>query len=136
MCTDQSANQRIRACAAEWPYRDSATDNRSVYGNTQSSHSKNNPNDLTGALIRYRYIYRTVLYRTKMIHCHALACLSLKSMENKEDVKFSNKIYAWEYGKSKKMEWGNSLAVQCLGFQSPWERSVWVGKTEVTSSGK
>lgn len=36
-----------------------------------------------------------------MIHCHALACLSLKSMGNKEDVKFSNKIYAWEYGKSK-----------------------------------
>ena len=40
---------------------------------------------------------------------------SLKSMENKENVKFSNKIYAWEYGKSKK-EWGNSLAIQWLDF--------------------
>ena len=36
-----------------------------------------------------------------------------------------------------KMEWGSSLAVQWLGFQSPWEEEAYgVGKTEVTFSRK
>ena len=57
-----------------------------------------------------------------MIHCHALACLSLKSMENKEDVKFSNKIYAWEYGKSKKNGMGEFPGSPVLRLSEPLGR--------------
>ena len=65
----------------------------------------------------------------KMIHCHALACLSLKSMENKEDVKFSNKIYASEYGKSKKNGMGEFPGSPVLRLSEPLGGGgVWSGK--------
>ena len=65
----------------------------------------------------------------KMIHCHALACLSLKSMENKENVKFSNKIYAWEYGKSKKNGMGEFPGSPVVRLLEPLGGGgVWSGK--------
>ena len=54
--------------------------------------AKNNPSDLTEALIRYGIFTEQSYTGMKMIHCHSLVCLNLETMKNTKSIKFSNKI--------------------------------------------